>query len=343
MITLIGLFRLWQWRKTPKPKKEERKMNPLTQFKKILILPVRTFLSLGAIFALAINTHAQNLYVSVNGAICGFNCSEFTGSISEYTADGMQSTFASGLARPRGLAFDSSGNLFAAVNRHAPPKPQFQGRILEFPPLGHQSVLGNIALSFIEGLITDSGGNTFAMAQSASSTIGDISNIYKFAPDGTRTLIGSVGIGGFGLALDSAGNLYAADAGEPTLTQVASVYKFAPDGTRTVFVGPSAFADGTGPVGLAFDSTANLFVSTEGDPGNDTILEFTPDGMESTFAAGLTNPRGLAFDGSGNLFVAEDNPAPDGDILKFAPGGGAPTTFASGIDLPEFLTFGPPR
>jgi glucose/arabinose dehydrogenase len=64
--------------------------------------------------------------------------------------------------------------------------------------------------------------------------------------------------------------------------------------------------------------------------------------METAFATGLTNPRGLAFDSFGNLFVAENNPAPDGDILKFAPGG-AETVFASGIDLPEFLTFGPPR
>jgi sugar lactone lactonase YvrE len=94
---------------------------------------------------------------------------------------------------------------------------------------------------------------------------------------------------------------------------------------------------------LAFDSGGNLFASTEGDPGNDTILEFTPDGTESTFATALTTPRGLAFDGSGNLFVAEANPVPDGDILEFAPGGGAPSTFASGIDFPEFLTFGPPR
>ena len=312
-------------------------MKPLTHFKTTKILR-NILLSLGVFFALAISAHAQNLYVSVNGAICGFNCSEFSGSISEYTPDGMQSTFASGLARPRGLAFDSSGNLLAAVNRHGPPTPQFQGRILKFPPLGHQSVLGNVALSFMEGLVTGSEGNVFAMAQSFSSTIGDVSNIYKFAPDGTRMLFGSVGTAsGFGLALDSAGNLYAADGGDQT------VYKFAPDGTRTVFVGPSAFADGTGPIGLAFDSTGNLFVATEGDPGNDTILEFTPDGMESTFATGLTNPRGLAFDSFGNLFVAESNPAPDGEILKFAPGGGAPTVFASGIDLPEFLTFGPPR
>ena len=150
-------------------------------------------------------------------------------------------------------------------------------------------------------------------------------------------LFGSVGIAGFGLALDSAGNLYAAVAEEQT------IYKFTTNGTRSVFAVPSAFTENAFPLGLAFDSTGNLFVSTGGDPGNDTILEFTSNGTESTFATGLTNPRALAFDGFGNLFVAESNPAPDGDILKFAPGGGAPTVFASGIDLPEFLAFGPPR
>jgi DNA-binding beta-propeller fold protein YncE len=137
-------------------------------------------------------------------------------------------------------------------------------------------------------------------------------------------------------ALDSASNLYAADADDQT------IYKFAPDGTQSIFAGPSAFGD-SAPIDLTFDSGGNLFVSTEGDPGNDTILEFTPDGTESTFATGLNNPRGLAFDSFGNLFVAESNAAPDGDILEFALGGGAPTVFASGIDAPEFLTFGPPR
>ena len=317
-------------------------MNPLTQFKNMNTNIMKTkilrniLLSLGVFFALAMSTHAQNLYVSVNGLICGEHCSDFSGSISEYTPDGMQITFASHLARPRGLAFDSSGNLFAAVNYFAPP-PQWLDRILKFPPLGHRSVLGNVALSVIEGLVTDSLGNTFALAASASGTIGDVSNIYKFAPDGTRMLFGFVpNEGSFGLALDSVGNLYAADADDQT------IYKFAPDGTRTIFVGPSAFGDGAGPVGLTFDSGGNLFASTEGDPGNDTILEFTPNGMESTFAPGLTNPLGLAFDGSGNLFVVEENPAPDGDILEF-PTAGAETVFASGLNYPEDLAFGPPR
>ena len=305
-------------------------MNSLTHFKKAKILR-NILLSLGVFFALAISTHAQNLYVSLHGALCGPHCTDFSGSISEYTPDGMQSTFASGLARPRGLAFDSSGNLFVAVTYFGPPN-QLHARILKFPPLGHQSVFGNFALSFAEGVVTDSGGNVFAIADA------DVSKIYKFAPDGTRMLFGSTDSDfGFGLALDSAGNLYAADFDAQT------VYKFTPNGTRSVFAGPSAFAENTGPLGLALDSIGNLFVSTDGDPGNDTILMFTPDAMESTFATGLTNPRGLAFDASGNLFVAEFNPAPDGDILEFAPGGGPPSTFASGIDLPLFLTFGPPR
>jgi hypothetical protein len=213
-----------------------------------------------------------------------------------------------------------------------------QGRILKFPAVGKQSVFGNIALSFLEGLVTDSAGDTFVIAQSASKTTTNA--IYKFAPDGTRTLFGTTPGAGFDLAFDSAGNLYV------TGIEDLTIYKFAPDGTRTVFVGPSAFAPGTGPAGLAFDSAGNLFVSTECldvcDPGTDTILEFTPSGAESTFATGLTTPRGLAFDGSGNLFVAEANPAPDGDILEFPTAGGQ-IVFASGIDFPEFLTFGPPR
>jgi len=315
-------------------------MNQLTQFKKILILPVRTFLSLGVFFALAINTHAQNLYVSINGDFCGFQCTNSNGSISEYTPLGMQTTIVSGLPRPRGLAFDSSGNLFAAVTRRAPPKGQYQGKLLKFPPLGQQSVLGTVPQSFLEVVVTDSGGNTFALATDAKLGLFYPSTIYKFAPDGTGSIFGSIPGQGNGLAFDSEGNLFAADFGAPGISP--SIYKFTSGGTRTVFAGPNAFTDGTGPAGLAFDASGNLFVSTQGDPGNDTILEFTPTGMESTFAPGLTNPLGLAFDGSGNLFVVEENPGPDGDILEFPLGGGR-STFASGLNYPENLAFGPPR
>jgi hypothetical protein len=293
-------------------------------------------LALAALAAILspITAHAQvNLFVSVNGA------SVFTaspGSVFEYTPAGMQITFVSGIkiGRPRGLAFDSSGNLFVGLEPLT-PSDNPHGKLLKFSPLSQQSVLGNAANhAGFEGVVTDSAGNVFALA--SSQTFPFPGTIYKFTPNGTRTVFGNTPGQSFGLAFDSAGNLYAADSND------AIIYKFAPDGTRTIFAGPSAFTSTQGPTGLAFDSAGNLFVTTEGNPGNDAILKFTSDGLsESTFATGLTQPRGLAFDGSGNLYVAETHA--DGDILEFTPAGGTGTVFASGIARPEFLTFGPAR
>ena len=217
--------------------------------------------------------------------------------------------------------------------------------MLKFNLRNHVSTVGSAAKFIFEGLAIDIAGNAYVMATDDTSPTA-AGTIFKFTPSGERIVFGSVpGTTGdneqtnWGLAFDSAGNLYAADGGAQT------IYKFAPNGSRTVFVGPTAFAPGEYPVGLAFDSSGNLFVSIETftDPGADSIVYFTPSGMGTTFATGLTFPRGLAFDSSGNLFVAEANAIPDGDILKFPPGGGSQTVFASGFGRPEFLTFGPPR
>ena len=307
-------------------------MKPLTHFKTTKVLR-NIFLSLGAIFALAITAHAQNLYVSASGGSHG---------IFEYTPDGTQSTYATGLDSPRGLAFDSVGNLFAAHN----PEPDniVIGRVLKFNLRNHVSTFGSAAKFEFEGLALDAAGNAYAMGTDINSLTA-AGTIFKFTPSGERIVFGSVPgtpdatQANWGLAFDSAGNLYAADGNAQT------IYEFAPNGARTVFVGPSVFAPGESPVGLAFDSSGNLFVSIEtfGDPGTDSIVYFSPTGVKSTFATGLTFPRGLAFDSAGYLFVAEANAIPDGDILKFPPGGGSPTVFASGFGRPEFLTFGPPR
>jgi sugar lactone lactonase YvrE len=287
-------------------------------------------LSLGAIFALAITAHAQNLYVTVVQP----------GEIFEYTPSGVQSTYVTGLSAPRGLAFDSIGNLFAAETVFV---DDIQiGRVLKYNLHNKVSTFGSTARHyFLDGLATDIAGNAYVMGTDDTG----VGTIFKFTPSGERIVFGSVPttpnpiLANFGLAFDSAGNLYAADGNAQT------IYKFAPNGARTVFVGPSAFATGAFPVGLAFDSSGNLFVSTNCfcEPGSDTILKFTPTGVESTFATGLTNPRGLAFDSSGNLFVVESNDFPDGDILEFPPGGGTSTVFATGLNRPQFLTFGPPR
>jgi len=308
-------------------------MNPLTRFKKIPTLR-KLLLSLGAIFALTITAHAQNLYVSANAPE--------SHKIFEFTPSGVLSIYASGLTQPRGLAFDSIGNLFAA---HTPEVRNIEiGRVLKFNLRNHVSTAGSAAKFFFEGLAIDIAGNAYVLATDDTSPTG-AGTIFKFTPTGERIVFGSVPgapqaeISNFGLAFDSMGNLYA------TASNAQTIFKFTPSGTRTVFVGPDAFAPGEYPAGLAFDSSGNLFVSIETftDPGADSIVYFSPVGVKSTFATGLTTPRGLAFDSSGNLFVAEANAIPDGDILKFPPGGGSPTVFASGFGRPEFLTFGPPR
>ena len=169
-------------------------------------------------------------------------------------------------------------------------------------------------LSFsLKGLAVDIAGNAYVMANDDNSPTA-ASTIFKFTPDGERIVFGSVPSQGWGLAFDSAGNLYAADGGALQTRSINSRRM-----ERAPFSsGQSEFAEGESPVGLAFDSSGNLFVSIETftDPGADSIVYFSPTGVKSTFATGLTFPRGLAFDSSGNLFVAEANAIPDGDILR---------------------------
>jgi hypothetical protein len=284
--------------------------------------PPRFFLQLliaAALMAVItpITAVADNLYVSANQ----------DGSIFEYTPAGTQSTFASyPNLLPRGLAFDSNGNLFAAVTNSSGSG----GNVVKFTPSGVQTNFGG-GPGFLEGVAVDSTDNVFVMSLKINSTI------IKFTPSGTRSTFATGLGGGFSLAFNSAGNLFAVDA----LNQ--SVFEYTPGGARTTFAGPAAFGNESPSGQLAFDSAGNLFVSTlTSDFTMGSILEFTPGGTESTFATGLRSPRGLAFDSAGNLFVTENVPGHAGDILEFTPGG-IETVFASGLSNPQFLTFGPAR
>jgi DNA-binding beta-propeller fold protein YncE len=293
-----------------------------------LIYAAFTVVSL-ALGAAAANGALNDLFVSING-----DANNGNGSINEYTPTGVQSLFASNLSEPRGVAFDHFGNLFVANNTFDDPSQTFQGTIVKITPGGVQSLFAAITGDFfLEVLAFDSSGNLYLMA--IDDTDPNLaSTIYKFSPDGVQSMFGSVPEQGFGLAFDSAGNLFA--------TGGQTIYKFTPDGTRSVFVDPSAFNPDRGPQGLAFDRFGNLFVSENHDTlvtgGDERILKFTPDGMESEFAASLTEPRGLAFDRSGMLFVTDHVYTPPGNILKFTPDGNQ-TLFVSGITTPEFLAF----
>ena len=86
--------------------------------------------------------------------------------------------------------------------------------------------------------------------------------------------------------------IYVSTGGLNTILDVES------GGPQTVF----ASSNLSDPVGIAFDSSGNLFVA---NAGNNTIKEFNSSGTGHTFASSsLSLPWGIAFDSSGNLFVA---------------------------------------
>jgi hypothetical protein len=77
----------------------------------------------------------------------------------------------------------------------------------------------------------------------------------------------------------------------------------------------------------------NLFVNCW---GNNTIVEITPAGAQSTFASGFPESlQGLAFNSAGDLFVSVTGT--DG-IYEFTPGG-VRSTFAPGIVDPFQMAF----
>jgi sugar lactone lactonase YvrE len=276
-------------------------------------------LSIGAATA---NGAPNDLFVSVGNT---------AGSIYEYTPTGVQSVFASGLDRARGVAFDHASNLFVGNTIRDVPNQTWHPQVIKITPGGVQSLFATIPDDFfIVDVAFDGSGNLFVVA--ADETVAELpATIYKITPGGVVSTFGSTPGLSYGLAFDTSGNLFVADALDQT------VYKFTPNGTRTVFVGPSAFTPDSGPAGWAFDRFGNLFVSTNSGcpPAEpDSILKFTSDGVGSTFVTDLVLPRGLAFDRSGNLFVAEFCA---NDILKFTPNG-ARSVFA-GVSEPQFLTF----
>ena len=124
--------------------------------------------------------------------------------------------------------------------------------------------------------------------------------------------------------------LYVANGGNNTIE------KFTSGGVGSLFAGvPFATDQGlNGPVGLAFDSAANLYAVNN---GNNTIEKFTPGGVGSLFASsGLNNAAGLALDSAGNLYVAN---AGDSTIQKFTPGGVRSVFASSGLNIPIGLAF----
>lgn len=195
---------------------------------------------------------------------------------------------------------------------------------------------------------TDAAGNVY-VADTANQTI------RKITPAGAvSTLAGLTGVSGsadgtgnaarfynpYGIASDSAGNLYIADTFNHTIRRIT------PAGLVTTLAGSAGnpgSADGpggsalfAGPQGIAVDSAGNVYVA---DSLNQTMRQITPSGIVSTLAglagssgsadgtgsaARFLAPQSIAIDGSNNLYIADSG----NNTIRKMTLGGVVTTFA---------------
>ncbi len=163
----------------------------------------------------------------------------------------------------------------------------------------------NAATSRAQGVITTVAGSTWVFRGEGRP--------------GTAAPLGQIR----GVAVDSAGNVYASDVGDN------GVVKISTDGIVTLFAGngfydyagdggPARGASLYNPQGLAVDTGGNLFLA---DRDNQVVRKISPGGTITTVAgngsfgssgdggpataARLASPVAVALDGAGNLYIAE--------------------------------------
>ncbi|HJW57363.1 MAG TPA: NHL repeat-containing protein [Burkholderiaceae bacterium] len=223
------------------------------------------------------------------------------------------------------IAIDRAGNLYF-TQTHCGVKVACYWTVEKLSPDGTLASLvtsaGQIAtFGMLKAIAVDAAGNVYV----SESSTPDGNRIRKMTPAGQITDAAGAGTGlSFdGIALDDAGNLYAADAGNDV------IYTITQAGAAVVLAGSPGVQgsdDGTGPAArfnlphdIVADAAGNLYVA---DTGNHTVRRIEPDGTVTTLAgtgmgriygsadgigaaAQFTNPQGVAADAQGNLYVAD--------------------------------------
>ena len=177
-------------------------------------------------------------------------------------------------------------------------------------------------------VLYDNNGNLIATGYLEATGIGPQSS---FLP-GTLTSIGS----GFsypqGTAVDGAGNVYIADAGN------AAVYKETlSNGTYTQSTLGSGFSQ---PYAVAIDGAGNVYVA---DAQNHVVYEEIPSNgtyNQIVVGSGFITPMGVAVDAAGDIYVADaGNSVAPGAVYRLTPSNGTYTqaSIGSGFVTPQAI------
>ncbi len=233
--------------------------------------------------------------------------------------DGPNATAAQ-LGTPSGLAVDTAGNVYIAEEQ--------SNKVRKLTPAG--------AISTIAG-----NGSACALA---TGSCGD-------GPDATAAQLRFPN----GVAVDAAGNVYIADAGNNKvrkLTPAGAISTIAGDGSACALAtgscgdGPDATAAQLRfPTGVAVDTAGNVYIA---DALSNKVRKLTPAGAISTIAgdgnlcaartgscgdgadataAQLRFPRGVAVDAAGNVYIADQF---DDKVRKLTPAGAISTIAGTG-------------
>jgi sugar lactone lactonase YvrE len=250
---------------------------------------------------------------------------------------------------PQGMAFDAQGrlNVVEALN-HRIRRVGPSGKIVTVVGdggsgpeaggyAGDNDTAANVRFNLPRAIAFDPDGNLFILdsgnnrvrkvnAQGTVSTIVGNGPLGEgqgtFAGEGLPALSAALN-DPTSLVLDAANHLTIADTGNHRVRQVGA------DGRLTTIAGdgsPGRTGDGglatqaqlTGPAGLVFDASGNLYIA---DVAEHVVRKVDRSGMMTTVAgtgtpgfsgdgqlataAQLNQPRGLAMDTAGNLFIAD--------------------------------------
>jgi sugar lactone lactonase YvrE len=253
-------------------------------------------------------------------------------------ADQVGSVNGAGIASrfcdPTALAVDGAGNVYVAdTGNSLIRRITADGAVTTFAGAAPGSADGaGAAAQFNDpkGMAIDGVGNVY-VTDTDNDTIREITSAgvvttRSGTPGLSGSTDGSAGAALFnhpsGVALDRAGNLYVADAGNNTIRRISTA------GLVTTLAGKAGQAgsdDGAGgaasfsnPAAVAVDGAGNVYVA---DCDNNEIRKVTPAGIVTTLVAGsggLDDPQGVALDSAGNVYVASSG---NGSIEKVTPAG----------------------